>query len=129
MSTLVVSTKKGKEWNQTELCKHILEYVGKIICYGPEEKFVLFIFRDSIRDRIFEEESTALYDMKSFQNPELVDQYFCWCCVEPRKTLVTRFKDKNIIPIIKSSNKKCIAINPDIRKSTLSMRRQYLHYD
>ena len=117
MSNLEVSTKKGEVWYQKQLYKHILEYVGMIICYGSEEKFVIFIFRDSIRDRIFEEESTALYDMKSFQNPELVDQYFCWCCIcwccflpkkigrglqpalyiadyLPKKTHVTRFLGK-----------------------------------
>ena len=127
MSTLVVSTKKGKEGNQTQLCKHILEYVGMIICYGPEEKFVIFIFRDSIRDRIFEEESTALYDMKSFQNPELVDQYFCWCCVEPKKTLVTRFKDRNIIEITETSSTGNIVLNQKYKNSCLWKRRQNIH--
>lgn len=88
MLRLVISTKTGKKWNQTELCKHVLEYVCIISCYDPKQKlfFFFFIFRVSpYQVSRYHVDLTALYDRTSFQNPKLVHQYFCWCCVVPRK--------------------------------------------
>lgn len=115
MSGLVISTKNGFEY---------VVYVGEIIRYDPDEKLVLSIFRDSIRDNLFKKEITALYDMKSFQNPELVDQYFCWCCVVPKETHVTRFKKRNIIQITKTSSTGNIALNLENSNSLLFNNRK-----
>ena len=84
-----------------------LEYVCSLFIYLKDKKATILIFRCSF----FEEESTALYDMRSFQNPKLVDQYYCLCCVEPKKTLVTRFKYRNFIQITETSSKRNIALN------------------
>ena len=120
MLGLLVFTETGKKWDQTELCKHVLEFVCIISCYDPEQKLFLFIFIFRVSPyqvSRYHVDLTALFDLRSFQNPEHVDKYFCWCCVcwccflpkkigrglrpalyiadyPPKKTHVTRFIEK-----------------------------------